>query len=259
MTADRVLITGASAGIGAELARYFAAEGCELVLVARRLERLEALADSLEREFRVRCSAIAADLGQPRAGRALAADLERRGLAVDVLVNNAGFGDRGRFAEQDDDRLRQMIDLNVTELVGLTRALLPGMIARGRGGVLNVASTAAFQAGPYMAVYYATKAFVLSFTEALAVELDGTGVGATCVCPGATHTEFAEVAGMADSKLFELSAMGAEPVARLAHRGFRRGRTVVVTGRVNRLGTIFAQLAPRALTRRMVARLQAPT
>lgn len=259
MGAERVLVTGASAGIGAELARLFAAEGCELILVARRRERLDELAAALTREFGVRCSAVAADLGRPRAGRDLARELASRGLEVDVLVNNAGFGNRDSFAAQDADRQREMIDLNVTELVGLTRALLPAMLDRGRGGVVNIASTAAFQAGPYMAVYYATKAFVLSFTEALSVELEGTGVTATCVCPGATRSEFAEVAGMGNSKAFELSAMSAASVARLAHRGFRRGRTVVVTGAVNRLGTIFAKLAPRALTRRLVARLQAPS
>lgn len=257
-TPETVLITGASAGIGTELARLFARDGARLVLVARRLERLEVVAGELRDAHGTDVDVIGLDLGRPGAADELVAELERRGLTVDVLVNNAGFGDRGRFVEQEPARLRSMIDLNVTELVALTRALLPGMVARGRGGVLNVASTAAFQAGPYMSVYYATKAFVLSFTEGLAVELDGTGVHATCVCPGATRTEFAEVAGLAGSKLFELSAMDAEPVAASAYRGFRRGRTIHVTGITNWLGTLGAHVSPRALTRRLVAKLQRP-
>ncbi|QDU65724.1 SDR family NAD(P)-dependent oxidoreductase [Engelhardtia mirabilis] len=258
MDRELALVTGASAGIGTHLARLFAADGSDLVLVARRGERLEALAQDLRAGHGVQVHVIPFDLGRPRAAEALVAELAARGLEVDVLVNNAGFGARGRFTGQEPELLRAMIDLNVTELVALTRALLPAMVARGRGGVVNIASTAAFQAGPYMSVYYATKAFVLSFTEGLAVELDSSGVTACCVCPGATRTEFADVAGMTDLKLFDLTAMDARKVARIGYRGFRRGRTVVVTGLSNWLGSIGAQIAPRVLSRWLVGRMQAP-
>ena len=183
------LITGASAGLGEEFARQLSARGQRLVLVARRKDRLEALAKELGN-----ARAVALDLGKPDSTEQLMADLAKAGEHVGTLINNAGFGLIGRFAKRDPERLREMIDLNVRTLTDLCRAVVPGMIERGHGAILNVASTAAFQAGPGMAVYFATKAYVLSLSEALHEELKPHGVKVSCLCPGPTKTEFGEVA-----------------------------------------------------------------
>ena len=200
------LITGASAGLGLEYARLFAADKHDLVLVARRRERLDALAAELAAAHGVKVHVVTADLMEPAAPQQIVDAVAALGVEVESLVNNAGFGTNGPFWELDPAKERGMIEVNVTALVALTRAFLPGMVQRKRGRVLNIGSTAGFQPGPYMAGYYASKAFVNSFTEGLAYELRGTGVTATVSCPGATATEFALVAGNEKSKLFKMGA-----------------------------------------------------
>ena len=253
---ETVLVTGASAGIGAELARCFARDGAGLVLVARRADRLRALADELRARHRSEVTVLPADLAEPGAGERITADLAERGIGVDVLVNNAGFGGRGRLVELDPARQLDMVQVNVAALVDLSLRLLPAMVARGRGGILNVGSQAGFLPGPRMAVYYATKAFVLSFTEALAEELRGTGVTATLLAPGPVATEFADIAGMNDSKVLRLGAADAARTAAAGHRAFRRGDVSVIPELAGRLGVAALRLAPRSLVRRMVNALQ---
>ena len=249
------LITGASAGIGRSLAHEFARDGYEVLLVARRGEALQALAREINLAHGVPARTFPADLADPHAARRLHDALEAEGTVVDVLVNNAGFGAQGLVAEIPLDRQLDMIQLNVTALTELTRLFLPGMLRRRRGGVLNVASTAAFQPGPYMAVYYATKAYVLSFTEALAEEAAGSGVRVSCLAPGPTATEFADVAEIRDSGLFARAVMDADEVARAGFRGWKRGETLVIPGSANRRGVMLVKLAPRAWVRKVVKRL----
>ncbi|RDI59154.1 SDR family NAD(P)-dependent oxidoreductase [Microvirga subterranea] len=250
------VITGASSGIGAELARAFAARGSALVLAARRHERLEALSREIQAAHGVPVEVMALDLEDRAAPQDLCEMLRERGIVPHTLVNNAGFGLRGRFATLPHERQIAMIDLNVTALTALCRLMLPGMIERGRGGILNVASTAAFQAGPYMAVYYATKAFVLSLSEALHEEAKPHGVTVTALCPGPTESEFSATADLENSKLFKGGAMPAADVARLGVDGYERGRAIVITGRTNLLGTIGAKVFPRSMTRRIAGLLQ---
>lgn len=251
------LITGASAGIGSELAQQFAAAGYDLILTARRRERLEALAGELQLRHHCRCEVVVVDLASPNAAVNLVAEVERRGWEVDVLVNNAGFGVNGPFAEADPDRLTALMQVNIVALTELTRLLLPGMIARGHGRILNVASIASFMPGPLMAVYYASKAYVRSLSEALSEELRNTGVTVTCLCPGPVRTEFADTAGMAGAKLFEMpNTMTAEPVAAAALRATLRGRRLVIPGFLNRLLTIMVAWVPKSALLRVVMRLQ---
>lgn len=246
------LITGASAGIGEELARIMAADGYDLVLVARSRERLETLARELEGAHGVGVRVLPADLSGAAAPAVLWEQVTGLGIEVDVLVNNAGFGLYGPFvatgAEPPTDAAREMemIALNVGALTHLTKLFLPAMVARGRGRVMNVASTAAFQPGPLMAVYYATKAYVLSFSEAVGVELQGTGVTVTTLCPGPTETEFAAVADMEGSRLFRMGGvMTATDVARAGYEGMRDGKSVVIPGARNRIGAFATRLIPR--------------
>jgi len=251
-----VLITGASSGIGLELARLFAEDGYQLVLVARRNDALAALADELRSAHGTRVRVLARDLERASAPHDIAEMLMADGVQVDVLVNNAGFGARGGFTQLDLERQTDMIQLNITALTVLTRLFLPGMLARNRGGVLNLASTAAFQPGPFMAVYYASKAYVQSFTEALAEEVAGTNVKVTCLSPGPTVTEFAARAGTEGSKLLRRSSsMSAQAVARAGYRGWRRGKVLVVPGLANKAGTLAVRLLPRRLLRRLVGGL----
>jgi uncharacterized protein len=257
MSVQTVLVTGASSGIGRELARCFAADGSRLVLVARKGGALESLASELRQAHKIQAQVVTADLAQPDAPTRLLEQLRFAGLKVDVLVNNAGFGAQGQFAELPLERQLAMIQLNVTSLAHLTRLLLPGMVERRRGGVLNVASTAAFQPGPGMAVYYATKAFVLSFTEALAEELAGTGLTVTALCPGPTATNFLVAANAQTSRLFRMSALSAETVARIGHQAFRRGRVVAVAGLRNQLLAFSVRLAPRSVVRKIAKYLNA--
>jgi short-subunit dehydrogenase len=241
------LITGASAGLGLDFAKLFAADKHDVVLVARREDRLRSLAAELVKEHRVNAHVIAVDLQQPDAVEAIVASVAELGVEIDFLVNNAGYGYVTTFAEGDVAKQLGMLHVNITALTALTRAFLPQMIARGRGRILNIGSTAGFQPGPYMAVYYATKAYVNSFTEALACELDGTGVTATVSCPGATLTEFASVAGNDKSRLFALHAMPGEVVARQAYAAMHAGRRMIVHGLTNKLQVFSIRLGPRPL------------
>lgn len=245
------LVTGASAGLGVEFARQLSERGHRLVLAARRKERLEELAKELGN-----ARAVAIDLSKANAAAKLVADIEAAGEEVDLLVNNAGFGLIGRFAELDGKRLRQMIDLNVGTLTDLCRAVAPEMIARRSGAILNVASTAAFQPGPKMAVYFATKAFVLSLSEALHEELKPHGVHVSCLCPGPTRTEFGEVAGFGGSGLFERVAMEAPAVVKAGLDAIEKNRAVAVPGLVNKIGAASTRFAPRPLVRKIAGAIK---
>ncbi|HXQ28227.1 MAG TPA: SDR family oxidoreductase [Gemmatimonadales bacterium] len=255
MSTGTALITGASSGIGAEFAKLYAAAGYDLVLVARRLARLEEIGADLTRRHGVRCEAVELDLSDREAPRTLAARLPN--ASVDVLVNNAGFGRVGAFADSDPAAVERMIAVNISALTALTRLFVPAMVSRGRGGVLNVASTAGFVPGPLMAVYYATKAYVISFTEALAEELRGSGVRVTVLCPGPTTTEFQTVSGMQSARLFRMPGiMDAASVARAGYLGLARGRRMVVPGPLNKLTAFAPRVSPRGLVPRVVRLLQ---
>ena len=256
MTADPrwTVVTGASSGIGAAMARVFAARSRSLVLVARRGDRLAALAGEIARPG-ARVETVILDLEEPDAADRLFATLGERGVTVDTLVNNAGFGLRGRFATLPADEQAAMVQLNVCTLTRLCRLALPGLLERRRGGIINVASTAAFQAVPFLGVYAATKAYVLSLSEALHEEARGRGVTVTALCPGPTATEFTTRADMEQSKMFE-RAMDADTVARLGIDGYEAGRAIVVTGAANRFGAAAVRLAPRAAVRRLAGWLQ---
>lgn len=251
------IITGASAGIGVPLARLAAADGYRPVLVARRREKLEALAEELQEAHGHDPLVLPLDLSAADAPERL---IEALGpdAPVEMLMNNAGLGTWGPFVETPLERTTAVLQVNITSLTRITRLLLPGMLARGRGYILNVASTAAFQPGPEMAVYYASKAFVLSFSEALSEELRGSGVRVSVLCPGPTHTEFHDVAEMRDSRLMEtLWWMDADRVAEIGYRALRAGRVVKVPGLINRALALAPRWVPRALTRRAVAKIQA--
>ncbi len=257
MSVETVLVTGASSGIGRELAKVFAAEGCRLVLLARKRQALQALADELRQAHKTQSEVLTADLAEPASSQRVFDHLKANGTRVDVLVNNAGFGAQGNFAHLPLERQLEMIQVNITSLTHLTRLMLPGMLERRRGGILNVASTAGFQPGPRMAVYYASKAFVLSLTEAIAEEVSGSGVTVTALCPGPTVTNFAEAAGARFSTRFTKLAMSAEAVARSGHRAFRAGQVVAVAGVQNQLLAFSVRLSPRTLVRKIVKRLNA--
>ena len=253
------LVTGASYGIGLDLAECFARDGYDLILTARSAEALGEAAKTLSAKYGVTATAIAADLGAIGAGTRLAEEIHRRGLAVDVLVNNAGYGIAGAFDVSEAASQLGMIDLNIRALTELTQIYWPGMLAKKRGGVLNVASTAAFQPGPLMAVYYASKAFVLSFPEALWKEADGTGVHVSCLCPGPTMSKFRERAGTGATRLSHMGTpMPSMTVAKMGLRGFKRNRRVIVTGGRNALLASLAPLMPRRMVLSMVHNLQSP-
>lgn len=248
---DVTLITGASAGLGADFARQLSARGHRLVLAARRKDRLEALASELGN-----ARSVAIDLAEPGAAARLMADVAAHGEEVTCLINNAGFGLWGRFVDLDGPRQRQMIDLNCGTLVELTHAVLPAMLARGDGAILNVASTAAFQPGPGMATYFATKAFVLSFSEALHEELKASGVRVTALCPGPTATEFGNVAGFKGNGIFDkLSAKSAD-VAAFGIRALESSRPVAIPGLANKIGAQSHRFVPRALLRKVTGAIK---
>jgi len=247
------LVTGASAGLGVEFARQLAKRGHTLVLVARRKDRLEALAKELGD-----ARAVAIDLSKANAAAKLMADLDAAGEEVQLLVNNAGFGLIGQFAELDARRIRQMIDLNVGILTALCRAVAPPMIARHSGAILNVASTAAFQPGPGMAVYFATKAFVLSLSEALHEELKPHGVQVSCLCPGPTRTEFGDVAGLKGDlgRAFDKLSMDAATVVRLGLAALDKNRAIRITGGINKIGAMSTRFLPRAFVRKIAGAIK---
>ena len=244
------LVTGASAGLGAEFARQCRRRGDELVLVARRRDRLEALASELGGGH-----VVAADLAQPGAAGRLLAEVAGLGLQVDTLINNAGFGSAGAFVEAPAERLLEMVDLNVRSLTELCRLALPPMLERRRGFILNVASTAAFQAGPYSAVYYATKAYVLSLSEALHEESKKSGVHVCALCPGPTATEFFEVAGSPDGRLAKM-ATDPKSVVAAGLAGLARNKAIVVPGMMNKMTSQAGRILPRKVLRRAVAALK---
>ncbi len=263
MTAERktALITGASFGIGMELARIFGREGYSLVLVARSADRLRQLASELEKSHGTRSLILAADLTEPGAPAYVLDQTTRADMHVDVLVNNAGFGQYGLFAENDLEECLRQIQLNVTTLTHLTRLYLPAMMERAKTGsesegILNVASTAAFQPGPLMAVYFATKAYVLHFSEALANELSGTGVTVTCLCPGATATEFHKRARATGQRLLRFGAMDARSVAEDGYRALKAGRPVVISGFKNWLLAQSIRFSPRRMVTAIARKIQ---
>jgi uncharacterized protein len=242
------VVTGASSGLGREFATMLAERGERVVAVARRADAINELASTSPR-----IEAVAADLATAAGRDALADAVD----AVDILVNNAGFGSAGAFADTGRELSDRMVDVNVVALTDLTARWLPGMVARGAGRVVNVASTAAFQPGPKMAVYYATKAFVLSFTEAIAEELRGTGVTATAFCPGPFASGFQDVAGIGSSRLLKDRRLPTSAdMARAALAAMDRGVVVSVPGALNKAGAVAPRFAPRVVVRRMVAGIQ---
>jgi short-subunit dehydrogenase len=250
------LVTGASGGIGEELARLFAADGHDLVLVARSRDKLARLAEELKEKHGVAARVLAADLARPEAPHEIFEELSADGVQVDALVNNAGFGTYGLFAETDLKSELELLQVNVVALTHLSKLFLPGMLARRRGYVMNVASTAAFQPGPLMAVYYASKAYVLSLSEALSNECEGTGVRISALCPGPTETGFVAAAGMNESKLFDRAVMDARTVALEGYRGLLAGKTIVIPGLRNNLLARSIGLFPRGLVTKVVRGIQ---
>lgn len=250
------LITGASYGIGKELAELFAKDQINLVLVARSKDVLEKLAVDLKQTYSIDAEVIASDLSKPTAAYELYEQCQQKQISIDYLVNNAGFGLYGEFLNTDLQKEIDMIEVNIKSLMVLTKLFLPHMVERGEGKILNVASMASFQPGPLMAVYYATKSFVLHFSEALANELKGTGVTVTALCPGPTETMFGKRAGLDQSKLFQRGVMDAKTVAKLGYRGFMAGKTIVIPGVMNRLSAFCIRFLPRSLVTRIVRQIQ---
>ncbi len=252
------LVTGASSGIGLELARECASNGHDLVVVARRKDRLQAFAETILNDFDVEVNVIVKDLSTDGSRKNLFDQLESQGIEINYLINNAGFGDYGPFVDSDLNRQIEMINLNVVALTELTRLFLPGMVNRGQGAILNVASTAAFQAGPMMSVYFATKAFVLHFSEAVANEVYATGVRVVALCPGTTESEFADTAQAERSLMFNMRKLPtSKQVARYGYVSMVKGKRVAVHGLLNKVLTFFVRLVPRrvvtAIARQMTA------
>ena len=250
------LITGASAGIGAELARVFAEHGHDLILVARRQDALEALAGQVEGKYGIRATVLPADLSDPAAPAELYEAVRGANLQVDILVNNAGFGLAGEFAETELGRELEMIQVNVAALTHLTKLFLGPMMQRHSGGILNVASVAALFPGPLRSVYYATKAYVLSFSEALAEELRDSGVRVTALCPGPTSTEFHSVSGGAPERFGSRGVADAHSVARFGYAALQDGERVAIPGIQNKVAVQARRLAPRGLVTRLVRQVQ---
>jgi short-subunit dehydrogenase len=250
------LISGASGGIGYELAKVMAQHGHDLVVVARSEDKLRKMAQAFEQQYTIQVQVIARDLTEPSAPDAIFAELQSANKTVDMLVNNAGFASYGLFHELDRSKELNMMQLNMVALVHLTHLFLTGMVARGNGRILNVASTAAFQPGPLMAVYYASKAFVLSFSEAIANELEGTGVSVTALCPGPTESGFQARAAMEESKLVQNGLMDAETVAKMGYEAMMKGKTVEVPGFTNKVGALMPRFVPRKMITKVVRNIQ---
>lgn len=254
-TLDTALITGASTGIGAALAREFAGNGHDLILVARSLGKLQALADELSAQHGIRADVIAQDLSATDAAETLHAEVLRRGLTVGILVNNAGLLFEGPYEATALASHQQLLQVNIGAVVALTHHVLPGMIARGQGRVLNLASTSAFQPVPYLATYAASKAFVLSFSEALAIELKGRGVTVTALCPGFTETEMIAKAEGKSMNVPLVRNMTAEEVAREGYAACMTGSPMHVNGLANRALVTLGRLQPRVLQRWVIERI----
>ena len=258
MTAPAVLITGASSGIGYELARVFARHGRDVILVARREDRLRELAERIETESRVTATVIVSDLAGPQAPQEIHEAAAAAGITVDTLVNNAGFTAFGTFADLPLENELAMIAVNVAALTALTKLFLPAMLSARSGRILNVASTAAFQPGPLMAVYYATKAYVLLLSEALAEELEGSGVTVTALCPGPTRTGFQASGGLEHSRLVQGEIASARSVAEFGYRALMAGRRVAIPGWRNWMLAQSVRFTPRRIVTRIVMRAQRP-
>jgi len=254
------LVTGASAGLGEQFAQLFARDGHDVILVARNAARLEALGSKLEQEHKVKAHVIAADLARPEEPQRIFNEVRSRQLEVEFLVNNAGFGTNGRFLEQELTREAEIVEVNCIALLKLTHLFARTMRERRSGRILNVASTAAFQPGPFMTTYYATKAFVLSFSEALAHELKGTGVTVTCHCPGPTLTEFGLRSGTDKARLFTGGAVvaTASAAATDGYTAMMKGRVLAIHGFLNWFGVVAVRFSPRAMVRMIAARLNQP-
>jgi short-subunit dehydrogenase len=250
-----VLITGATEGIGYEFARRFARDHYPLLLVARNQTRLETIAQELNSEYSIDVKTVSRDLSYPDAAEGLKAWIDTQKIPIEILVNNAGFGVHGLFQGSDWKTTEEMLDLNMTTLTHLTRLILPGMLRQGRGKILNVASTAAFQSGPYMACYFASKAYVLSLTEAIAEELSGTGVTVTAFCPGPTRTQFQKRAKTEHIRENAFN-MEASLAAKAAYRGLMQGKRLVVPGFMNKLHVFLIRFLPRQLVVRLARFLE---
>jgi uncharacterized protein len=249
------LVTGASDGIGYELAHLLAQDGYRLILVSRNTEKLNTLKANLEKEYGIESMVITKDLSLPGAAKEVFEQLSN--TSVDVLVNNAGFGDYGFFHKSDFNKISRMMHLNVLALAELTHLFLPSMLQKKQGKILNVSSVAGFLPGPIMAVYYATKAFVLSFSEAISNELQGTGVTVTVLCPGPTRTGFGEVANFSKDSLFKALPMAsAMDVAKEGYKGMEKGRVIVITGFLNRFSPFLVRVLPRKLVRKWIRKIQ---
>jgi len=241
-----VLITGATVGIGYEMAKVFAKEGYPLILVARQQDRLKEVQAELHQQYGIDVEYFAVDLSGESAAKGLYEDIQARHLPVEILVNNAGFGLIGKFVELNLETQLKMIRLNISSLTILSHLFLKNMLQRNRGKILNIASTASFQPGPLMAVYYATKAYVLFFSEALYYELKGTNITVTTLCPGPTLTDFQRRAGLKDHRVVRLGLMEASKVADAAYRGLMKGKRLVIPGAMNKMGVLTAKFFPRS-------------
>ncbi len=255
MKGKTALITGASSGIGYELSKLFAADGTNLVLVARSEQRLNEIAAELTQTHGIRVTVLAKDLSDPAAPGEIAAALQAQSIGVDVLVNNAGFGTYGPFAQIDWDEELRMLQVNMVSLTHLIKLFLPAMIERRSGHILNVASTGSFAPGPLMAAYCATKAYVLSRSEAISEEVRGTGVSVTALCPGVTRTGFQARAKVENTPLVHGGAMSARQVAEIGYKALLRGQAIVVSGFPNQLLAFAVRITPRSLTRRISHRM----
>jgi short-subunit dehydrogenase len=255
MAKETVLITGASSGIGMGLAKLFAADGSDLVLVARREDRLNELAEELKSEHGIEVLVLPKDLSKKTSPKEIFNHLKKEKIEIDVLVNNAGFGSRGTVSELDTDLQVDMVQVNAAALTHLTSLFLPGIIERGQGGILNVGSLAGFQPGPNLAVYFATKAYVLSFTEALAEEISNPNIKVSCFAPGPVKTEFGEKSDLEDSLLFKLSLMDLEPAVKAGYEGFRKGKTIVIPGLKQQIVPFLNRFTPRLIVRKIAKKL----
>jgi uncharacterized protein len=262
-TKQTALITGASGGIGLDLAREFAKDGYNLVLVARSKDKLVSIANDFAKQYNISATVIAKDLSKASAPDELYSELKTQGVQIDALVNNAGFGTYGKFVETPTEQELQIMQLNMVALTHLSKLFAKDMVTRKNGKILNVASTAAFQPGPLMAVYYASKAYVLSFSEALANELEGTGVTVTVLCPGPTASGFQERAAMQESKLVQkggmVPMMTSEDVAAQGYQATKRGQSVVIPGFMNQMGTLMSRFLPRKTVTRIIRGMQERT
>lgn len=250
-----VLITGASEGMGREFSRLFAQNGYPLVLVARNQSRLDEIANELRISHGIDVKTLSKDLSLPQSAVEMKSELDRLGIPVEILVNNAGFGIHGLFHETDWKATGAMLELNIITMTRLTRLFLPGMLQKGSGKILNVASTAAFQPGPFMACYFASKAYVLSFTEAIAEELSGTGITVTAFCPGPTRTRFQERSGTEHIRE-NAFAMDATLAVRAAYRGLMKGKRLVIPGFMNKLIAFLVRVSPRIFVLRVTRFLE---